>query len=81
MVTSPTVAIDLPMKTLIWEDDQGAVWISYNAPAYLQTGHDFPRELVQISRLLCHWRQKQPSEAGWLRQGARTQWGRIALST
>src|SRR5438477_6255823 len=35
MLASPSVAIDLPLKILIWEDAQGKVWISYNSPAYL----------------------------------------------
>lgn len=33
------VAIDLPQKALIWEDDSGTVRISYNAPAYLNKRH------------------------------------------
>jgi uncharacterized protein (DUF302 family) len=46
MIASPSVAIDLPLKLLVWEDGEGKVWISYNSPAYLQTRHGFPRELV-----------------------------------
>ena len=33
MLAAPSVAIDLPLKILIWEDGQGAVWLSYNSPA------------------------------------------------
>jgi uncharacterized protein (DUF302 family) len=47
MIASPSIAIDLPMKALIWEDANGKAWISYNAPAYLQARHSFPRELLQ----------------------------------
>ena len=47
MVASPTAAIDLPLKILVWEDDSGQVQISYNSPAYLQTRHGFPDELVK----------------------------------
>ena len=39
MRCSRGVAIDLPQKTLIWEDDQGQVWLTYNDPAYLATRH------------------------------------------
>jgi uncharacterized protein (DUF302 family) len=46
MIASPSVAIDLPLKLLVWEDGEGKVWISYNNPAYLQARHGFPRELV-----------------------------------
>ncbi len=47
MLVSPSVAIDLPLKILVWEDAEGKVWISYNSPAYLQTRHSLPQELVQ----------------------------------
>jgi len=47
MLAAPTVAIDLPLKILIGEDDQGKVWISYNSPVYLQQRHHLPRELLQ----------------------------------
>ena len=47
MLASPSVAIDLPLKILIWEDTQGKVWVSYNSPAYLQERHGFPKELLQ----------------------------------
>ena len=47
MLAAPSSAIDLPLKTLIWEDAQGKVWVAYNSPAYLQERHDFPPELVQ----------------------------------
>jgi len=46
MVAAPSIALDLPMKILVWEDAVGKVWISYNAPAYLQKRHGFPQELV-----------------------------------
>jgi uncharacterized protein (DUF302 family)/uncharacterized membrane protein YidH (DUF202 family) len=47
MIASPSVAIDLPLKLLVWESADGKVWISYNAPAYLQARHGLPPELVQ----------------------------------
>jgi uncharacterized protein (DUF302 family) len=31
------VAIDLPMKVLVWEDDGGKVWIGYTPPETLKT--------------------------------------------
>ena len=39
MQCSRSVAIDLPQKALIWEDDQGQVWLTYNDPAYLAGRH------------------------------------------
>jgi uncharacterized protein (DUF302 family) len=47
MIASPTVAIDLPLKTLIWEDDGGKVWVSYNSPEYLQQRHNVPADLLK----------------------------------
>ena len=47
MVASPTLAIDLPLKALIWEDAGGKVWVSYNTPEYLKQRHNIPDELVK----------------------------------
>jgi len=35
-----SVAIDLPQKALIWEDETGQVWFSYNDPKYLAMRHE-----------------------------------------
>jgi uncharacterized protein (DUF302 family) len=40
MQCQQSVAIDLPQKALIWEDDAGTVQITYNAPNYLQHRHN-----------------------------------------
>jgi uncharacterized protein (DUF302 family) len=47
MLASPSVAIDLPLKILVWEDPQRKVWVSYNSPGYLQERHRIPPELMQ----------------------------------
>ena len=47
MLAAPSVAIDLPLKILVWRDVQGKVWLSYNSPAYLQERHGLPQELLQ----------------------------------
>lgn len=39
MQCSQSVAIDLPQKALIWEDEAGQVWFSYNDPKYLANRH------------------------------------------
>jgi uncharacterized protein (DUF302 family) len=46
MIASPTVAIDLPLKILVWEDAAGKVQVSYNSVAYLQARHGLPPELI-----------------------------------
>jgi uncharacterized protein (DUF302 family) len=45
MVASPSIAIDLPLKLLVWQDEQQQVWIGYNSVAYLRERHHFPEEL------------------------------------
>ena len=47
MLASPSSAIDLPLKILVWEDTQGKVWVSYNSPQYLQKRHALPQDLMQ----------------------------------
>jgi uncharacterized protein (DUF302 family) len=47
MVAAPSSAIDLPLKILIWEDAERRVWVTYNAPVYLQERHGLPPELLQ----------------------------------
>lgn len=34
-----TAGIDLPMKALAWEDENGDVWLGYNDPNYIATRH------------------------------------------
>jgi uncharacterized protein (DUF302 family) len=46
MLAAPSIAIDLPLKILVWEDAEGKVWLSYNSPEYLQKRHGLPADLV-----------------------------------
>jgi uncharacterized protein (DUF302 family) len=46
MLAAPSIAIDLPLKLLVWEDAGGQVWISYNTPEYLQKRHSLPQNLA-----------------------------------
>lgn len=41
-LAAPSIAIDLPLKIVIWEDGQGQAWLSYNSPTYLQERHSLP---------------------------------------
>jgi uncharacterized protein (DUF302 family) len=47
MLAAPSIAIDLPLKILVWEDGEGKVWLSYNSPEYLQERHGLPEDLVK----------------------------------
>jgi uncharacterized protein (DUF302 family) len=46
MLAAPSVAIDLPLKALVWEDDKGKVWVTQNSPEYLKERHGIPDNLV-----------------------------------
>ena len=35
----PSLALDLPLKALAWESEEGRVWLSHNAPEYLMQRH------------------------------------------
>jgi len=47
MLAAPSIALDLPLKILVWEDSQGKVWLSYNSPEYLRDRHGLPQDLMQ----------------------------------
>jgi uncharacterized protein (DUF302 family) len=39
MLDNQVVGIDLPFKALVWEDEKGKTWITYNDPAWLAERH------------------------------------------
>jgi uncharacterized protein (DUF302 family) len=39
MQCGQSAGIDLPQKALIWQDEAGQVWLSYNDPKYLASRH------------------------------------------
>lgn len=46
MLASPSAALDLPLKILVWERADGDVLLSYNDPAWLEQRHGLPAELM-----------------------------------
>jgi len=49
----PSIAIDLPLKALVWESADGKVWFSYNDPEFLQQRHGLAaRPFEPIGKLL-----------------------------
>jgi len=55
MKCGPTVALDLPQKALIWEDESGQVWLAYNRPDYLAERHSLKgcdEVLAKVSKAL-----------------------------
>ncbi|WP_199338559.1 DUF302 domain-containing protein [Nostoc sp. FACHB-133] len=47
MVAEPTIALDLPLKVLVWKATDGKVWMSYNDPNYLKQRFSLSDELVK----------------------------------
>ena len=47
MLAAPSLAIDLPLKVLVAQDESGQVWVTYNSPEYLQERHGIPPELIK----------------------------------
>jgi uncharacterized protein (DUF302 family) len=39
MQSVQTIGIDLPLKILIWQDEAGNTWLSYNDPGWLAKRH------------------------------------------
>jgi uncharacterized protein (DUF302 family) len=58
MVKTPLLAIDVPPKALVWEDDQSKVWLSYNSSdyiyntIYLRHGAEVPPTTASFAKLL-----------------------------
>jgi uncharacterized protein (DUF302 family) len=52
-VETPELAIDLPLKALVWADEDGAVSLSYNSSAYMfetiykRHGQPYPPQMVE----------------------------------
>ena len=47
MVASPLLALDLPLKVLVWEDADKKAWVSFNTPGFLAERHGIPPALVK----------------------------------
>ncbi len=46
MLAAPNSALDLPLKILVREDENGKTWICYNSPEFLRERHNLPAELL-----------------------------------
>jgi uncharacterized protein (DUF302 family) len=46
MLAAPTLALDLPLRILIREDEKGQVWIAYNSVEYLRERHHVPADVA-----------------------------------
>jgi uncharacterized protein (DUF302 family) len=43
MQAMQTIGIDLPLKALVWQDESGSTWLSYNDPAWVARRHGIGR--------------------------------------
>jgi len=46
MIASPLLALDLPLKVLVWQSEENRVWVSSNSVTYLRDRYVIPQELV-----------------------------------
>jgi uncharacterized protein (DUF302 family) len=46
MIASPLLALELPLKVLIWQGSDGRTLVSYTSSAYLATCYSIPHELI-----------------------------------
>jgi uncharacterized protein (DUF302 family) len=47
MLTEPVSGIDLPLKVLAWQDNEGKAWLSYNSFSYIRERFSLPDELIK----------------------------------
>jgi uncharacterized protein (DUF302 family) len=46
MIASPLLALELPLRVLVWQDGRGHTWISYHDPHELATRYAVPAPLT-----------------------------------
>lgn len=48
MQAAQTIGIDLPLKALVWQDEEGKTFLSYNDPAYLTRRHGLGDQIKPV---------------------------------
>ena len=48
MLAAPSIALDLPLKIIIWQDTQNQTQLSYNKSIYITTRYDLSPELANL---------------------------------
>lgn len=51
MLRAPTIALDLPMKILVWEDSAGKAWVSYSTASDVAARHGLKGMEKQVQGL------------------------------
>ncbi|HFD86814.1 MAG TPA: DUF302 domain-containing protein [Gammaproteobacteria bacterium] len=49
--SAQTAGIDLPMKALAWEDENGQIWLGYNDPQYIVDRHGIKNRALIVSKM------------------------------
>jgi uncharacterized protein (DUF302 family) len=52
MQARQSVGIDLPLKILVWQDEAGATWMTYNAPAWIAARHGLGPEVGPVTQAM-----------------------------
>jgi len=63
MQAAQTIGIDLPLKALVWQDEAGKTFLSYNDPAYLTHRHglaDQAKSVVNAMTGARRWPRRRP---------------------
>ncbi|GCE21387.1 DUF302 domain-containing protein [Dictyobacter kobayashii] len=55
MVASPLIALELPLKVLVWQSDDDHVWVSYPSVTDLAKRYAVPRSWPAISPVSMAW--------------------------
>jgi uncharacterized protein (DUF302 family) len=48
MQAAQTIGIDLPLKALVWQDEEGRTYLSYNDPSFLARRHGINDDRVKL---------------------------------
>ena len=48
MQANQAIGIDLPLKALVWQDEEGKTFLSYNDPAYLTHRHGLADQVKPV---------------------------------
>ena len=46
MLANPQAALDLPIRAICWQDENGKTWLAYNDPTYVVRRHGLPETMA-----------------------------------
>jgi uncharacterized protein (DUF302 family) len=52
LAAAPTLGLDLPLRMLVWEADDGAAWTAYNDPVWLAGRHGLSAGADAMAQLM-----------------------------